>query len=81
MKCRNKTIEDFATTRYPYFKNKRHWVHAREAFLHLKQFKDDFKYEGERFVRGVPCDVWIYKSDQLGQVRLTFLIDQKNNKS
>eukprot|EP00111_Clytia_hemisphaerica_P024543 TCONS_00072363-protein len=67
MKCRNKTIEDVATTRFPYFKNKHHWVHAREAFLHLKEKRKEFKYEGERFVRGVPCDVWIYRSDQLGE--------------
>ena len=67
-KCRVLEAENNAVSVTPYFKNKRHWVRAREAFEHLMQYRDDFVYEGEHFVRGVPTDVWIYKSDSLGQV-------------
>ena len=52
----------------PYFKNKRHWVQARSAFDHLEKYGNDYVYEGEHFVRGVPTDVWIYRSNDLGQV-------------
>ena len=42
-----------------------------DAFEHLQANQNDYVYEGERFVRGLPTDVWIYKSDDLGQVIFT----------
>jgi len=66
--CSMSKYDVTAVSRLPFFHNRIHWVSAMDAFEHLQRNRNDYVYEGERFVRGIPTEVWIYKSDDLGQV-------------
>ena len=52
----------------PYFHNRGHWIRLQKAIEHYKENYKEFVYEGNHVVRGVLTDVWIYKSDDLGNV-------------